>query len=100
VVHHPVSNLRLASGVAHIQHMLASGTTVALGADGAVSNDNQNMWEVVKLATILHRVYGDETARPPLAAYHRRRPRAPRAGVGAPSRNVPDVEAADRHRPR
>lgn len=58
VVHNPVSNLRLASGVANIQQMLASGTSVALGADGAASNDNQNMWEVVKLAAILHRVYG------------------------------------------
>jgi guanine deaminase len=61
VVHNPVSNLRLASGVAHVQHMLASGATVALGADGAASNDNQNMWEVVKLAAILHRVYGDRS---------------------------------------
>ena len=58
VSHNPVSNLRLASGIAPLQRMLASGVTVALGADGAASNDNQNMWEVVKLAAILHRVYG------------------------------------------
>lgn len=62
VVHNPVSNLRLASGVANLQQLLATGTTVALGADGAASNDNQNMWEVVKLTGILHRVYGPRTA--------------------------------------
>jgi len=64
VVHNPVSNLRLASGVANIQQMLATGTSVALGADGAASNDNQNMWEVVKLAAILHRVYGERAEWP------------------------------------
>jgi cytosine/adenosine deaminase-related metal-dependent hydrolase len=61
VVHNPVSNLRLASGIANLQQLLASGTTVALGADGAASNDNQNMWEVVKLTGILHRVYGQRS---------------------------------------
>ena len=29
---------------------------VALGADGASSNDSQNMWETVKMAAILHRI--------------------------------------------
>ncbi|MBV9120964.1 MAG: amidohydrolase family protein [Chloroflexi bacterium] len=58
VAHNPVSNLRLASGIADLQRMLSAGVTVALGADGAASNDNQNMWEVVKLTAILHRMYG------------------------------------------
>jgi 5-methylthioadenosine/S-adenosylhomocysteine deaminase len=58
VAHNPVSNLRLASGIANVQQMLASGTRVALGADGAASNDSQNMWEVVKLTALLHRAYG------------------------------------------
>jgi cytosine/adenosine deaminase-related metal-dependent hydrolase len=62
VVHNPVSNLRVASGIANLQELLARGTTVALGADGAASNDNQNMWEVVKLTSILHRVYGERSA--------------------------------------
>jgi 5-methylthioadenosine/S-adenosylhomocysteine deaminase len=58
VSHNPISNLRLASGIANLQLLLSSGVAVALGADGAASNDNQNMWEVVKLAGTLHKVYG------------------------------------------
>jgi cytosine/adenosine deaminase-related metal-dependent hydrolase len=44
-----------------MRRLAATGTTVALGADGAASNDNQNMWEVVKLTGILHRVYGQRS---------------------------------------
>ncbi len=58
VSHNPVSNLRLASGVADVQGLLARGVNVGLGADGAASNDNQNMWEVLKLAAILHKGHG------------------------------------------
>jgi cytosine/adenosine deaminase-related metal-dependent hydrolase len=53
VVHNPVSNLRLGSGIAPVPDMLERGITVALGADGAASNDSQNMFEVMKLASLL-----------------------------------------------
>ncbi len=58
VSHNPVSNLRLGSGIFNLQTALERGLTVALGADGAASNDNQNMWEVVKLTALLHKLYG------------------------------------------
>jgi cytosine/adenosine deaminase-related metal-dependent hydrolase len=53
VVHNPVSNLRLGSGIAPVPEMLERGINVALGADGAASNDSQNMFEVMKLASLL-----------------------------------------------
>lgn len=53
VVHNPVSNLRLGSGVAPIPEMLQQGIAVTLGADGAASNDSQSMLEVMKLASLL-----------------------------------------------
>ena len=58
IVHNPVSNLRLGSGVMPMQEMLAAGVRVAIGADGAASNDAQNMFEAWKLATILHTLSG------------------------------------------
>jgi guanine deaminase len=56
VVHNPVSNLRLGSGIAPLPGFLAAGVAVALGTDGAASNDTQNPWEAIKLAAMLPRL--------------------------------------------
>ncbi len=56
LVHNPVSNLRLGSGLAPILKCRQAGLNVALGCDGAASNDAQNMLEVIKLGTILHTI--------------------------------------------
>jgi 5-methylthioadenosine/S-adenosylhomocysteine deaminase len=53
-VHNPASNLRLGSGLAPIPRMLERGVHVALGTDGAASNDGQNMFDAVKLASLIH----------------------------------------------
>uniref|UniRef100_A0A7S3K242 Amidohydrolase-related domain-containing protein n=1 Tax=Aureoumbra lagunensis TaxID=44058 RepID=A0A7S3K242_9STRA len=53
VVHNPLSNLRLGSGIAPISKMLQFGLPVALGCDGSCSSDGQDMLEVLKLATFL-----------------------------------------------
>jgi 5-methylthioadenosine/S-adenosylhomocysteine deaminase len=55
-VHNPVSNLKLGAGIAPAPALRAAGGRVALGADGASSNDSQNMFETVKMAAILHRI--------------------------------------------
>lgn len=56
VVHNPVSNLRLGSGIAPILACLERGVNVAFGCDGAASNDGQDLLEAIKLGTILHNV--------------------------------------------
>ncbi|BAU40624.1 amidohydrolase [Leptolyngbya sp. O-77] len=56
LVHNPVSNLRLGSGVAPILKCLQAGLNVSFGCDGAASNDAQNLLEAIKLGTILHTV--------------------------------------------
>lgn len=62
-VHNPVSNLKLASGVARVPKLLKAGTRVALGTDGVASNNSHNMFEEIKLAAILHKgVTGDPMA--------------------------------------
>ena len=53
-VHNPASNLRLGSGLAPVPRMLAAGAHVALGTDGAASNDGQNMFDAIRLASLIH----------------------------------------------
>jgi 5-methylthioadenosine/S-adenosylhomocysteine deaminase len=55
VIHCPVSNMYLASGVAKVPQMLRAGINVALGSDGACNN-NQDMVGVLKSAALLHKV--------------------------------------------
>lgn len=54
-VHCPESNLKLGSGVADVPAMVTDGLTVALGTDGAASNNNLNMLEEMHLTAILHK---------------------------------------------
>ncbi len=54
--HCPVSNLKLASGVARVPQMLSKGVTVALGTDGVASNNNHDMFEEIKLAALIHKM--------------------------------------------
>jgi len=55
VCHNPVSNLFLGDGFAPVVEMVNAGITVALGTDGAASNNSQDMFEVIKMAALLQR---------------------------------------------
>jgi 5-methylthioadenosine/S-adenosylhomocysteine deaminase len=59
-VHNPASNLRLGSGLAPIREFLQTGVRVALGTDGAASNDGQNMFDAVRLAGLIHNQAGTD----------------------------------------
>lgn len=54
VVHNPVSNLKLGAGIAPILAMSSQGIPIALGTDGAASNDSQDMWSTMKTACLIH----------------------------------------------
>ncbi|MFO5491809.1 MAG: amidohydrolase [Cuspidothrix sp.] len=56
VVHNPLSNLRLGSGIAPIVKYLQAGVNVTFGCDGASSNDSQDLLEAIKIGSILHNV--------------------------------------------
>jgi cytosine/adenosine deaminase-related metal-dependent hydrolase len=64
IVHNPVSNLRCGSGLLPLAGLLAEGVSIALGADGAASNDNQNMFEAMKIAALVHSLTSDYRAWP------------------------------------
>lgn len=53
VAHNPVSNLKIASGIANIYKMQKEGINVCLGTDGAASNNNLNMFKDLNIASLL-----------------------------------------------
>lgn len=57
VVHCPVSNMYLASGVARLIDMRNRGIPVALASDGPGSNNRQDMFEVLKTTVLLQKVH-------------------------------------------
>src|SRR5262245_17209756 len=56
VTHCPCSNMKLASGPARVGHYRAAGVTVALGTDGEKENNNLDMLEEMKFASLLQKV--------------------------------------------
>jgi len=52
IAHNPKSNLKLGSGVAPVTEYLDAGVRVALGTDGASSNNSLNMWEEMRFAAL------------------------------------------------
>jgi 5-methylthioadenosine/S-adenosylhomocysteine deaminase len=70
ISHCPASNLKLASGIAPIARMMQAGCRLTLGTDGAASNNNLNMQESLKLASLLAKAAGDATALPAAEALH------------------------------
>jgi 5-methylthioadenosine/S-adenosylhomocysteine deaminase len=53
VAHNPVSNMKLASGIAPIEKLLAAGISVGLGTDGEKENNNLDLFEEMKTASLL-----------------------------------------------
>ena len=69
IVHCPESNLKLASGFCPVAKCLAAGINVALGTDGAASNNDLNMLGEMRTAALLGKaVANDAQALPAMAA--------------------------------
>ncbi|KAF2955981.1 amidohydrolase [Marinitoga sp. 38H-ov] len=60
VAHNPSSNLKLGNGVAPILDMLKHEINITLGTDGAASNNTLNIWEEMRLASLLQKSNGPE----------------------------------------
>jgi 5-methylthioadenosine/S-adenosylhomocysteine deaminase len=53
VAHNPISNMKLASGAARVVDLIANGVAVGLGTDGEKENNNLDMFEEMKTASLL-----------------------------------------------
>jgi 5-methylthioadenosine/S-adenosylhomocysteine deaminase len=67
VLHNPVSNLRLGSGVMPWRAMRERSIPVGLGVDEAICNDAVDMWSVVRAAGLVHNLTDPDPARWPQA---------------------------------
>jgi 5-methylthioadenosine/S-adenosylhomocysteine deaminase len=62
VAHLPESDMKLASGVAPVPHLLQKGVTVGLGTDGCASNNDLDLFQEMDMAAKVHKVFsGDPT---------------------------------------
>jgi 5-methylthioadenosine/S-adenosylhomocysteine deaminase len=68
VLHNPVSNLRLGSGVMPLRRMLAHGIPVGLGVDEGICGDAVDMWSVVRTAGLVHNITDPDPDQWPRAA--------------------------------
>ena len=68
VVHCPSSNLKLASGFAPVHSLLKKGVNVALGTDGAASNNRLDMFQEMRTAALLAKAVGDDAQAMPAHA--------------------------------
>ena len=61
--HNPESNMKLASGTAPVPAYLRADAAIGLGTDGAASNNDLDMFEAMRIASLLHKLQsGDPRA--------------------------------------
>ena len=60
VATNPISNLKLANGIAPVPHMLRAGINVCLGTDSDASNNNQNMVNEINFLTLIHKGFNKD----------------------------------------
>ncbi|RDL46334.1 5-methylthioadenosine/S-adenosylhomocysteine deaminase [Ensifer sp. M14] len=60
VAHNAVSNLKLGAGIAPIRRLLDAGVTVGLGTDGVSSNDTSRIFDVMRVAGLVHSAAGPD----------------------------------------
>jgi cytosine/adenosine deaminase-related metal-dependent hydrolase len=67
VIHNPISNLRLGSGVMPFRRLAQAGVSIALGSDEIIADDSANLWSVMKTAALIHTIGDPDPDRWPVA---------------------------------
>ncbi|MFB6105212.1 MAG: amidohydrolase [Halobacteriaceae archaeon] len=95
VVHCPASNMKLASGIAPVPALRDAGVTVALGTDGAASNNDLDMFDELRDAAMLGKLGADDPAAVPAEAAVEMATAAGAAALGIDAGRIEAGAAAD-----
>ena len=95
IVHCPASNMKLASGMAPVQRLRDAGVTVALGTDGAASNNDLDVFDEMRDAAMLGKLAADDAAAVPAEAVVEMATAAGADALGLPGGRIEPGAAAD-----
>jgi 5-methylthioadenosine/S-adenosylhomocysteine deaminase len=95
VVHCPASNMKLASGMAPVQRLREAGVTVALGTDGAASNNDLDLFDEMRDAAMLGKLAADDASAVPAGAVVEMATAAGADALGLPGGRIEAGAAAD-----
>jgi 5-methylthioadenosine/S-adenosylhomocysteine deaminase len=95
VVHCPASNMKLASGMAPVQDLLDAGVTVALGTDGAASNNDLDLFGEMRDAAMVGKLAADDAAAVPAEAVVRMATEGGAAALGFDAGRIETGAKAD-----
>ena len=62
IVHCPASNMKLASGICNVSHLIKNDTNVCLGTDGAASNNELDLLKEARLASLLTKISSQDAS--------------------------------------
>lgn len=68
VVHNPLSNFKLSSGLCPVRALLAAGVPIALGTDGAATSDSLDYFDTLRFAALAHKLDAQAHQEPPPSA--------------------------------
>lgn len=60
LVYNPISNMKIADGVARVPELLRAGCTVGLGTDSNLSNNGLDMFAEMRIGSYLQKIYNDD----------------------------------------
>ncbi|WP_255193157.1 amidohydrolase [Natronobeatus ordinarius] len=95
VIHCPASNMKLASGMAPVQHMLEAGVTVGIGTDGAASNNDLSMLDEGRDAAMIGKLAADDASAVPAPAVVEMLTRGSAAAIGLEAGRLEEGAPAD-----
>ncbi|WP_435094921.1 amidohydrolase [Halorubrum sp. N11] len=95
IVHCPASNMKLASGMAPVQRLRDAGVTVALGTDGAASNNDLDVFDEMRDAAMLGKLAADDASAVPAAAVVEMATAGGAEALGLPGGRIEPGAAAD-----